>query len=265
MDYPAAVNFLCLMSSAGLANVRDKTQDHTNDSVLLEYQTALMIRNHLAEMDIALARNYINPVFVGHCPSSSVLTKFSDFNVMLYPDSVGPELDFTNPTPSTNTTTRETMVEIEKTRLSLLASEQATLQEQALKAVELEFAQMKVETEQGNVVATQEGRGIATNESIASHAIPVCVQTEKLSTPSLRQTVLALSSTSTTSSSSSSSLREEVAAASPSLRELVASSSSSSSAAAAEVIPSFTPAITSKGTPCKKCEQLGRFCHQHEL
>ena len=84
--------FLCLISSAALANVRDKTKDHALDNVLLEYETALLIQRHLAEVDVDLARSYVVPVLVGHF-SQGVLTKFTDFNSMMYPDSVGPVLD----------------------------------------------------------------------------------------------------------------------------------------------------------------------------
>ena len=84
--------FLCLISSPALANVRDKTKNHEGDNVLLEYETALMIQRQLAEVDVDLARNYIVPVHVGQC-SQGVLTKFTDFNPMMYPDSVGPESD----------------------------------------------------------------------------------------------------------------------------------------------------------------------------
>ena len=56
---------------------------------VLQYQTALEIRRHLAEHDTDLARGFILPVAVGHY-SLGVLTKFTDFNPTLYPDSVGP-------------------------------------------------------------------------------------------------------------------------------------------------------------------------------
>ena len=81
--------FLCLISSAALANVRNFEVDHAWDNVLLEYQTGLEIRRHLAEHDADLARGFIVPVAVGHY-SLGVLTKFMDFNPTLYPDSVGP-------------------------------------------------------------------------------------------------------------------------------------------------------------------------------
>ena len=84
--------FLCLISSPALANVRDKTKNHEWDNVLLEYETALLIKGHLAEVDVDLARAYIVPVHVGQF-SQGVLTKFTDFNSMMYPDSVGPESD----------------------------------------------------------------------------------------------------------------------------------------------------------------------------
>ena len=84
--------FLCLISSAALTNVRDKSKDHALDNVLLEYETALLIQRHLFEVDADLARNYVVPVHVGHF-SQGVLTKFTDFNSMMYPDNVGPVLD----------------------------------------------------------------------------------------------------------------------------------------------------------------------------
>ena len=84
--------FICLISSPALANVRDKTKNHEGDNVLLEYETALLIQRHLAEVDVDLARNYIVPVHVGQF-SQGVLTKFMDFNPMMYPDRVGPESD----------------------------------------------------------------------------------------------------------------------------------------------------------------------------
>ena len=87
--------FLCLISSPALANVRDKTKNHERDNVLLEYETALLIQRHLAEVDADLARAYIVPVHVGQF-SQGVLTKFTDFDATMYPDSVGPESDHSN-------------------------------------------------------------------------------------------------------------------------------------------------------------------------
>ena len=80
--------FLCLMSSDALANVRNLALDHAADNVLLEYETALMIRSYLAEKDADMARSYVLPILVGHY-SQGVLTKFMDFSPALYPDSVG--------------------------------------------------------------------------------------------------------------------------------------------------------------------------------
>lgn len=37
-------SFIALISSAALARVRDTSQDHTFDNVLLEYETALKVR-----------------------------------------------------------------------------------------------------------------------------------------------------------------------------------------------------------------------------
>ena len=95
--------FLCLISSPALANVRDKTKNHEWDNVLLEYETALLIQRHLAEVDVDLARAYIMPVHVGQF-SQGVLTKFTDFNSMMYPDSVGPESDHVDTVASTTST-----------------------------------------------------------------------------------------------------------------------------------------------------------------
>ena len=82
--------FLCLISSSALANVRNAALDHTNDNVLLEYETGQMIRDHLKEVDADLTRQYIIPILVGHF-SQGVLTKFTEFNPNLYPDSVCPD------------------------------------------------------------------------------------------------------------------------------------------------------------------------------
>ena len=95
--------FLCLISSPALANVRDKTKNHEWDNVLLEYETALLIQRHLAEVDVDLARAYIVPIHVGQF-SQGVLTKFTDFNSMMYPDSVGPESDHVDTVASTTST-----------------------------------------------------------------------------------------------------------------------------------------------------------------
>jgi hypothetical protein len=79
--------FLCLISADALANVRNKAIDHSYDNVLLEYETALMIRGDLGEKDADMARSYILPILVGHF-SQGVLTKFIAFSPTLYPDSV---------------------------------------------------------------------------------------------------------------------------------------------------------------------------------
>ena len=99
--------FICLISSPALANVRDKTKNHEGDNVLLEYETALLIQRHLAEVDVDLARNYIVPVHVGQF-SQGVLTKFTDFNPMMYPDSVGPESNHGDSNVDTSSTATPT-------------------------------------------------------------------------------------------------------------------------------------------------------------
>ena len=106
--------FICLISSPALANVRDKTKNHEGDNVLLEYETALLIQRHLAEVDVDLARNYIVPVHVGQF-SQGVLTKFTDFNPMMYPDSVGPESDHGDSNVDTASSTTPTAVVMDLT------------------------------------------------------------------------------------------------------------------------------------------------------
>ena len=248
--------FLCLMSSAGLANVRDKTKDHTNDAVLLEYQTALMIRNLITEVDPDLAKSYIVPILVGHF-SQGVLTKFTDFpSKTYYPDSVGPELDISVLPTSSSMKMMETEVEKERKRLSLFATEQAQRQAEAVKEIELELARMKVDSQVNSGAGAGAGAGatreglVTSNVSNAPRVVPSWVQPAS-SSPSLRESVIAAAASSSSSSS-------------PSLREAIFASSSSSSSAAAAAALSFIPALTSKGTPCKNCETLGQFCYQHK-
>ena len=94
--------FICLMSSSALVKVRDPQADHTFDNVLLEYETALIIRKHVEDLDSEVALSYVVPVHVGHF-SLGVLTKFIDFNPTLYPDSVGPLAVTTAQTTPTST------------------------------------------------------------------------------------------------------------------------------------------------------------------
>lgn len=75
---------ICLISRAGLAPVRDPTRDHSIDNVLLEYETALRIKNSSRQNS-----GYICPVLVGSV-QKGVLTKFTDFSTELYPDSIEP-------------------------------------------------------------------------------------------------------------------------------------------------------------------------------
>ena len=79
--------FLCLVSSDALTSVRDRTKNHTHDNVLLEYETAFMIKKLLEDVNVDMANSYIIPVLVGKA-EKSVLTKFADFDLSLYPDSL---------------------------------------------------------------------------------------------------------------------------------------------------------------------------------
>lgn len=75
---------ICLISRAGLSPVRDPSRDHSIDNVLLEYETALRIKNSSRQNSA-----YICPVLVGSV-QKGVLTKFTDFSPDLYPDSIEP-------------------------------------------------------------------------------------------------------------------------------------------------------------------------------
>ena len=123
--------FLCLISSSALANVRNGALDHTNDNVLLEYETGQMIRDHLKEVDADLAKSYIIPILVGHF-SQGVLTKFTEFNPNLYPDSVGPDA-----TAMISTTTSMAVVSVDLTTCEGVVS---ALQKQPLEPAQAEAA-----------------------------------------------------------------------------------------------------------------------------
>lgn len=85
---------ICLISRAGLAPVRDPTRDHSIDNVLLEYETALRIKNSSRQNS-----GYICPVLVGSI-QKGVLTKFTDFSTELYPDSIEPISHVPVPVPT---------------------------------------------------------------------------------------------------------------------------------------------------------------------
>jgi hypothetical protein len=76
--------FLAVMSRDALAMVRDPARDHKYDNVLLEYETALKIK------ELTQDKDYIVPLHVGSNSKDGVLTKFTDFASTLYPDSIGP-------------------------------------------------------------------------------------------------------------------------------------------------------------------------------
>lgn len=79
--------FVALVSKKALNIVRDETVDHSTDNVLLEYETALLIKRKSKN------KNFICPILVGEYTlipqlQQSVLVKFADFNPTLYPDSI---------------------------------------------------------------------------------------------------------------------------------------------------------------------------------
>jgi len=74
--------FLPLISSAGLAQVRDPTVDHRSDSLLLEYEAALFLRETIP--------SFIIPLFVGSHADDGGYKHFSDFKECLYSDSLTP-------------------------------------------------------------------------------------------------------------------------------------------------------------------------------
>ena len=80
--------FLCLVSSDALASVRDTTKNHIYDNVLLEYETAFMIKKLLEDVNVDMANSYIIPVFVAKLLGGGMLEKFSDFDLTKYPNSV---------------------------------------------------------------------------------------------------------------------------------------------------------------------------------
>eukprot|EP01038_Epipyxis_sp_PR26KG_P008916 gene8916-12024_t len=75
--------FVAIISRKALDRVRDETDNHTWDNVLLEYETALAIKG------VTNNKKYIVPLHVGQC-EKGVLTKFIDFSSGLYPDSILP-------------------------------------------------------------------------------------------------------------------------------------------------------------------------------
>ena len=75
--------FVALISVAGLKQICDFTADHTNDNVLLEYETALKLMDELKDTA------YFLPVFVGELKKST-LRKFSVYDQLQYPDSITP-------------------------------------------------------------------------------------------------------------------------------------------------------------------------------
>lgn len=74
---------VCLISKKALTSVRNFDIDHSTDNVLLEYETALAIASEHKNMA------YVCPVHVGEEIFRGT-EWFSDFNPLLYPDSVGP-------------------------------------------------------------------------------------------------------------------------------------------------------------------------------
>jgi hypothetical protein len=70
--------FLPLMSSAGLAPLRDMTRNHSLDNVLLEYQIALGLLSGDGEDDNSSASFHIYPVLVG-ARDGNTLVEFNDF------------------------------------------------------------------------------------------------------------------------------------------------------------------------------------------
>jgi len=75
--------FVALISSDALSQVRNFEVDHSYDNVLIEYQAALKIKG------IINKANYFVPVHVGKV-TNNTLTKFGDFNPNLYSPSIGP-------------------------------------------------------------------------------------------------------------------------------------------------------------------------------
>ena len=73
--------FVAIISSAGLKAVRNPYINHTNDNVLLEYQTALQISSHIEDA------SYVIPLFIGEY-TDGMLKKFGDYNAALYPNDV---------------------------------------------------------------------------------------------------------------------------------------------------------------------------------
>ena len=153
--------FLCLISSSALANVRNFALDHAYDIVLLEYETGQLIRNLLKEVDADLAKSYIIPILVGHF-SQGVLTKFTEFNPNLYPDSVGPDAT--------------TMLSVSATTSTVTSSVDLTTCEgviSALKMQPLEPAQAEAALRaMGNLCRLDDSNSVTLDELGACELIP---------------------------------------------------------------------------------------------
>jgi hypothetical protein len=76
--------FVVFLSGVAVGWVRYPEIYNKYDNVLLEYETALKIK------ELTQDKDYIVPLHVGSNSKDGVLTKFTDFASTLYPDSIGP-------------------------------------------------------------------------------------------------------------------------------------------------------------------------------
>jgi len=81
--------FVAILSRKGLERVRDFNADHANDSVLLELETAIKIREDRAKK--GEDKSYILPLLVGENLGDGLYQDFSNqMSPQLYPDTITP-------------------------------------------------------------------------------------------------------------------------------------------------------------------------------
>jgi hypothetical protein len=78
--------FVACTSADGLTSARDRTRDHSEDNVLLEYQMALEINE---KRNLAKKPEFIVPILIAKADGNA-LVKFRDFSESFYSDSVAP-------------------------------------------------------------------------------------------------------------------------------------------------------------------------------
>jgi hypothetical protein len=78
----SAAMFVSLLSAKGLGNFTDPSKDHSADSLLMEFETALEIKT------ITGNQRFICPLLIGDVDAQGLFSKFQGFNEMIYDDQL---------------------------------------------------------------------------------------------------------------------------------------------------------------------------------